>query len=107
VTAGDAFEDLVAARGWRMERWEPTFVESGERDRLASALRDRPPRSQDKPWDHKQVLRRPAEVFAPESGPDPDPGPEARLMVASAADLRSLYFVEWHYIDFVMSVSGA
>ena len=27
-------------------------------------------------------------------------------MVASAADLPTLYFVEWHYIDFVMSCLG-
>jgi ActR/RegA family two-component response regulator len=27
-------------------------------------------------------------------------------MVASAADLPSLYYVEWHYIDFVLSCLG-
>ena len=104
VTAGDAFEDLVAARGWQMETWQPTFVESCERDRPAIAPHETPCGSRDTPWDYKQVLRRTPEVLAPDDESDSDP--EARIMVASASDLPSLYFVEWHYIDFVMSCLG-
>jgi hypothetical protein len=96
VSAGYAFDDLVAARGWGMETWKPTFVEECERDQLSQALERRPP------WEGKQVLRpKPTE---PVAGGKADA--EARLLVASAEDLPTLYFVEWHYIDFVLSCLG-
>jgi hypothetical protein len=88
VTAGDAFDDMVAAGRWEAEHWSPTFVEEAERRQIGTD------------WKGKQVLRR--------SGPDrrQDASAEPRLMVASSAELPSLYFVEWHYIDFVLSCVG-
>jgi DNA-binding NtrC family response regulator len=84
VQADDAFDDLLAARGWQREPWQPTFGEAGEQ-RIENG------------WD-KQVLRRPLD------GPASDPEP--RMMVASASRLPSLYYAEWHYIDFVLSCVG-
>jgi Bacterial regulatory protein, Fis family len=103
VSADDAFEELVATRGWQMERWKPTFVESCDRDRFLNPPRDEPAVGPGCSWESRQVLRRPLGEFAPE-GKALDA--EARLMVASAAELPSLYFVEWHYIDFVLSCLG-
>jgi hypothetical protein len=100
VSASDAFEELVASRGWQMESWRPTFVDANERDHLLS----RDPAAPDSDWNARQVLRRPATARepAPESATDS----EGRLMVASAGDLPTLYYVEWHYIDFVLSCIG-
>jgi hypothetical protein len=103
VSAGEAFEDLLEARGWQREAWEPTFIEETDRPLwtgadVASAGDDR------SAWEEKQVLR------LPEGGVtlpcEPAQEEEPRLMVASASGLPSLYFVEWHYIDFVLSCVG-
>jgi hypothetical protein len=102
VSPGDAFEELKA-RGWQKEVWHPTFVESGDRDRFECTARDEPFGRREVPWDDKQVLRCPVSSVEP---PGPPGESEPRLMVASADDLPSLYFVEWHYIDFVMSCLG-
>jgi hypothetical protein len=102
VSADDAFSELVAARGWRVEDWKPTFV-------AASELESPPPlpcdqRSPIDAWNCKQVLR-PPELQPPTCHPPPG-NPESRLMVASPDALPTLYFVEWHYIDFVLSCVG-
>jgi len=103
VSAGDAFEELVRARGWQRESWQPTFVESSDRQMLEDLLRD-PTACADSDWEARQILRRPAQTEDPVRGLGSDR--EARLMVASASELPTLYFVEWHYIDFVMSCLG-
>lgn len=105
VSAGDAFEELVKARGWQMESWQPTFVESSDRHRPVEPLRDPCVRGPDSNWNTRQILRRPAERGDVVPGFESEI--EARLMVASAAELPTLYFVKWHYIDFVLSCIGS
>jgi hypothetical protein len=104
VSAGDAIEELVAARGWHLESWRPTFVESCAHQQPCTGARDEPDRPGEDPWKNTRVLRRPLGDSEPLPGPVSDA--EARLMVASAADLPTLDFVEWHYIDFVLSCLG-
>jgi hypothetical protein len=96
VSAGFAFDDFVAARGWRRETWKPTFVEESECGPLAKPVAKQPH------WDGKQVLR----PDLPEPMGAVNANSDARLLIASAADLPTLYFVEWHYIDFVLSCLG-
>jgi hypothetical protein len=105
VSAGDAFEELVTAHGWQLESWRPTFVESCDRSRMLSGGDDGPSMAPQGSWTGKQVLRRPPE-FPERQGANPTED-EARMMVASATDLPTLYFVEWHYIDFVLSCLGS
>jgi hypothetical protein len=100
VSAGDAFEDLVGARGWQLEKWTPTFVEACEQ-RQAALSASGPPPTAPSAWETRQVLRRPEGALRPEACEN-----EARLMVASANELPTLYYVEWHYIDFVLSCLG-
>jgi hypothetical protein len=101
VTASDAFDELVAAHGWRMEAWRPTFIDAGEEQAGVPAGGEASTDGSG-PWDSKQILRLPRRQRERPLGPDGEP----RLMVASAAELPSLYFVEWHYIDFVLSCVG-
>jgi hypothetical protein len=104
VTPGDAFEALVAARGWQTESWRPTFVDACDRDQFLNALRNESSIS-GFAWESKQVLRPPGEPLEHPAGQE-DMKVGSRLMIASATDLPTLYFVEWHYIDFVLSCLG-
>jgi hypothetical protein len=104
ISGGDAFEELVAARGWQMESWRPTFIESRDRDQVLNGLRSELAASLGTGWEQRQVLRKPADAMEPPGGRAT--GDEAKLMVASSDDLPTLYFVEWHYIDFVLSCLG-
>ncbi len=104
VSAGDAIEELVAAQGWQLESWRPTFIEACESPQLLTGARQEAGAGGESAWNIKQVLRRPLEAAELLRGPVSDA--EARLMVTSAADLPTLYFVEWHYIDFVLSCLG-
>jgi hypothetical protein len=104
VSARDAFDDLVAAQGWQKESWQPSFVDSCDRERTVSGLCDRPAPPGDCSWERRQVLRRPPE--APEIPVGKVKDAEPRIMIASAEGLPSLYYVEWHYIDFVISCLG-
>jgi hypothetical protein len=99
VSAGEAFDDLVAERGWRLETWTPTFI-----DEPSSLGCLEPTSAGSSDWGDKQLLRR-ADLGA-QRPPDTAADVEPRLMIASADDLPSLYFVEWHYIDFVLSCVG-
>jgi len=103
VSADDTFAPLLAGRGWRRESWEPTFLDVFDREsygrRCAMAAG-----SDASPWENKLVLRSPDLELDHRRGA---PGEvEPRLMVASADEFPSLYFVEWHYIDFVLSCVG-
>jgi hypothetical protein len=105
VTALDAFDDLVATGNWRMESWRPTFGDTADQKRLACVERTSAP-STDESWDNdKHILRRPAAAADPEV--EEVENPEPRIMVASVAEFPTLYFVEWHYIDFVLSCVGS
>ena len=73
ISPDDAFENLKA-RGWQKEVWQPTFVESCDRDRLECKARDEPPGCRDLPWDDKQVLRFPMDAVDP-PGPAGDSEP--------------------------------
>jgi hypothetical protein len=101
VSARDAFDELVETRGWQKETWQPTFVEECERgDDVQGPPRDGPGEG----WPSKQVLR--PRRSATERPPAVPAAADPRIMVASAAGLPSLYYVEWHYIDFVLSCVG-
>jgi hypothetical protein len=92
----DAFDGLLATRGWQTDPWRPTFVDDPEPGP------PRPP-SDDPALDRKYVLR----PSAGEADGVASRAAEACLMVASAPELPTLYFVEWHYIDFVLSCVGS
>jgi hypothetical protein len=97
------FNDLVTAHGWQTEAWAPTFIEECEREGLAS---ERPEGAGARPaWEQKHVLRLPVEAAEPR--PSELPAPDPRIMIASAPQLPTLYYVEWHYIDFVLSCLGS
>lgn len=105
VSADDAFEPLVAARGWRMENWQPTFMDASDRESYWREHRTASSGHEESGWQSKQVLRLPRLDLdcKPALGREAEP----RLMVAAADDLPSLYFVGWHYIDFVLSCVGS
>jgi hypothetical protein len=102
VSPADAFDDLVVARQWRMETWRPTFVET------SSAMEPADARGMSLPtasgWEEKNVLRCPSTTLDNPEGKVRESEP--RLLVATAPELPTLYFVEWHYIDFVLSCVG-
>jgi hypothetical protein len=104
LSPGDAFEDLVAGRGWQRETWLPTFVEARDRAEIAQARQGERSLARDQSWEDRQLLRLPG-ACAGESQPVAGK-PEPRLLVASANELPTLYFAEWHYIDFVLSCVG-
>jgi hypothetical protein len=100
IGTDDPFEYLVATRGWERDAWTPTFIDAcdpSDIDVSDVADRAKPPRS-------KQVLRPPGAAREPCCEASRDAA--ARLMVASTTELPTLYFVEWHYIDFVLSCVG-
>jgi hypothetical protein len=103
VAPEDAFEDFVAARGWKMNGWAPTFIEPTECEPPGVAT-PRQPSHRDHPWHTKQVL---CPAAPPGDGAMRPPADiEPRLMVAPAGELPTLYYVQWHYIDFVLSCVG-
>jgi hypothetical protein len=103
VSAGEAFAELIEERGWRTENWTPTFVESCDREHIRNLCREL---SAGAEWDHKRVLRRCPKPPEPSGVGYNAETEEARLTIAPSDGLPSLYFVEWHYIDFVMSCLG-
>jgi hypothetical protein len=101
VNSDDAFASLMAGQRWAVEHWRPTFVDRAERD---------VPSAGDPACDGgsclcegRRVLRLPSATTDHVRWPGT---PEPRLMVASTAEMPTLYFVEWHYIDFVLSCVG-
>ena len=104
VSADDTFAPLVAGRGWRRESWEPTFLDAFDRESYGRRREVIASGHDASPWGNKLVLRSPNGARdRPRSAPGEG---EPRLMVASADELPTLYFVEWHYIDFVLSCVG-
>lgn len=92
--AVDSVIDPLGWRGWTNESRYPQFVGAVPSDEAAT-----PPRA-------------PEEAYVPHpSGDAPHrPPTEAdgpRPLVLSRSELPSLYFVEWHYIDFVISCVGS
>ncbi len=105
ITPQDAFDPLVTSRGWRVESWKPTFMEASDREDFmraqeARACQERPPLTESRHVlrDPERAICIPFQQEAEEAAP--------KLMVAAASELPTLYFVEWHYIDFVMSCLG-
>lgn len=104
VSADDTFEPLVAGGGWRRESWQPTFLDELDRESYRRGHEVIPADHESTPWGSKLVLRSPGLERGRQHGPLREAEP--RLMVASADELPTLYFVEWHYIDFVLSCVG-
>ena len=98
----DAFDDLTTARGWKTEMWQPTFVDPSERDELA----ERPPQvCPDGGREPSKRVLRLHRAASGESGAANEIGP--RIVVASSSQLPTLDYVEWHYIEFVLSCLGS
>jgi hypothetical protein len=104
VSPGDAFDKLTAGEGWQSEAWTPTFVEPSAREEALVPARSGPWQMESPPVPARQVLRRSA--AADGALPRPAVDGESRMMVTAAPELPSLYFVQWHYIDFVLSCVG-
>ncbi len=101
VSPGDAFRGLLGRRGWQAEGWVPTFVEEGANTSpVGTSAPHRALSDAEVLREAKQVLRLPGNTFEERAEASP------KLMVASACGLPTLYFVEWHYIDFVLSCVG-
>src|SRR5687768_7419574 len=93
VSAVQTLHDLGTARGWQAEPWSPTFIEEDDRPQLLHS-----PDAMSQSWHQRQVMR-PCRL----EGDGTSPSSSApRLMIASTTGLPSLYYVEWHYIDFVL-----
>ncbi len=97
VAPDDAFEELVTSRGWQANTWTPTFIDPQDRDDLIACPRSSPGSV---PASTKQILCPPRLAEPPTGAMEP------RLMIAATPDFPTLYFVEWHYIDFVLSCVG-
>src|SRR4051794_5139814 len=89
ISPRDAFDELIATRGWKIQHWEPTFVEPSDRNEIARA-RQRLARDGAGWWEDRQVLRRPGAPVdaAPEAAGDIEP----RVMVAPSSELPTLHF---------------
>jgi hypothetical protein len=105
VTATDAFDDLLSTGGWQLENWSPTFGDPLDQKQLAATEQPTTPSPDNRVDNHKHILRRPIAPVDPPIGGGEDAEP--RIMVASVSEFPSLYFVEWHYIDFVLSCVGS
>lgn len=86
--------DRLGWRGWTNESSHP----QPEEVRLPDEAAD-PPRAHDE----AEILRTTGDTPRRPTGQADDAG----LLVLSRTELPSLYFVEWHYIDFVISCVGS
>jgi hypothetical protein len=106
----EILEDLITSRGWRMTAWNSMLDPTQTPARVIEDMRMGDMLGRTANRQHaimSLACPQPEQPQAPSAGSAQASDANASLFLVRAKTLPTLYFMEWNYIDFVLSTVGS